>query len=110
MLSQRRKCRIDRSPRPRSLRGTESDLVTTVRIQQRAAHRLDEIYRYSRDRWGDDQAEKNITGLLAAFDKIATTASHQDPFRPNSASRASSFVMSTIASIGAISRVAISGS
>ena len=72
MLSRRRKCRIDRSPRPRSLRGTESDLVTTVRIQQRAAHRLDEIYRYSRDRWGDDQAEKNISGLFAAFDKIAT--------------------------------------
>ena len=38
--------------------------MTTVRVQQRAAHRLDEIFRYTRDRWGDDQAEEYITGLF----------------------------------------------
>jgi toxin ParE1/3/4 len=43
----------------------------TVRIQEAASLRLDDIYRYTRDRWGDDQAEKYITGLFDAFDKIA---------------------------------------
>ncbi len=32
---------------------------------------VDDIYRYTRGRWGDDQAETYITGLFAAFDKIA---------------------------------------
>jgi toxin ParE1/3/4 len=45
--------------------------VAAVRIQEGASHRLDDIYRYTRDRWGDDQAETYITGLFAAFDKIA---------------------------------------
>lgn len=43
-----------------------------VRIQEAASHRLDEIYRYTRDRWGSDQADRYITGLFAAFDSIAT--------------------------------------
>ncbi|ESQ85345.1 type II toxin-antitoxin system RelE/ParE family toxin [Asticcacaulis benevestitus] len=34
-----------------------------VLIQEAASFRLDEIYRYTRDTWGDDQAEKYITGL-----------------------------------------------
>jgi plasmid stabilization system protein ParE len=42
-----------------------------IRIQEGASHRLDDIYRYTRDRWSDEQAEKYITGLFAAFDKIA---------------------------------------
>ncbi|WP_237155579.1 type II toxin-antitoxin system RelE/ParE family toxin [Oryzibacter oryziterrae] len=42
-----------------------------VRIEQAAALRLDEIYRHTRDRWGDQQAERYITGLFEAFDKIA---------------------------------------
>jgi toxin ParE1/3/4 len=45
--------------------------VPAIRIQDGASHRLDDIYRYTRDRWGDDQAETYITGLFAAFDKIA---------------------------------------
>jgi plasmid stabilization system protein ParE len=45
--------------------------VPTIRIQERASHRLDDIYRYTHDRWGDSQAEKYINGLFAAFDKIA---------------------------------------
>lgn len=44
--------------------------MAAVRIQEAAGHRLDAIYRYTRDRWGAAQAEKYITGLFAAFDRI----------------------------------------
>lgn len=43
-----------------------------VRVQEAASHRLDEIYRYTRDRWGRDQADRYITGLFAAFEQIET--------------------------------------
>ena len=46
--------------------------MAVIRIQEGASHRIDDIYCYTRDRWGEDQAEKYITGLFAAFDKIAT--------------------------------------
>ena len=46
--------------------------MPAIRIQEGASHRLDDIYRYSRDRWGDVLAEKYITGLFAAFDKISS--------------------------------------
>lgn len=45
--------------------------MPAILIQERVSHRLDGTYRYTHDRWGDDQAEKFITGLFAAFDKIA---------------------------------------
>ena len=45
--------------------------MSAIRIQERASHRLDGIYRYTRDRWGDEQAENYITGFFVAFDKIA---------------------------------------
>ena len=45
--------------------------MATIRIQEGTSYRLDDIYRYTRDRWGDNQAEKYITGLFSAFDKIA---------------------------------------
>ncbi|MBI1388504.1 MAG: type II toxin-antitoxin system RelE/ParE family toxin [bacterium] len=48
--------------------------MATVRVQEAASHRLDEIYRYTRDQWGAEQAERYITGLFAAFDKIETHA------------------------------------
>ena len=38
-----------------------------MRIQEAASLRLDEIYRYTRDRWGIEQAERYITELFAAF-------------------------------------------
>ena len=41
-----------------------------LRSQAAASHRLDDIYRYTRDRWGAGQAERYITGLFAAFDRI----------------------------------------
>ena len=44
--------------------------MAAVRIQEAASHRLDEIYRYTRERWGVEQADRYITGLFAAFDRI----------------------------------------
>ena len=41
-----------------------------VRVQHAAAYRLDEIFRNTRDRWGEQQAERYIEGLLAAFEQI----------------------------------------
>lgn len=46
--------------------------MASVRIQESASHRLDEIYRYTRCRWGSDQANRYITGLFEAFEKITT--------------------------------------
>lgn len=36
-----------------------------------AGQRLDEIYRYTLDRWGDAQAEAYVRGLFECFDQIA---------------------------------------
>jgi toxin ParE1/3/4 len=44
--------------------------MTRIRIQEAASWRLDEIYRYTRDRWGEVQASRYITGLFEAFDRI----------------------------------------
>ncbi len=44
--------------------------MAAVRVQEAASWRLDEIYRYTRERWGDEQARRYITGLFAAFDLI----------------------------------------
>jgi plasmid stabilization system protein ParE len=46
--------------------------VAAVRIQAAASHRLDQIYRYARDRWGTEQADRYIVGRFQAFDKIET--------------------------------------
>lgn len=48
--------------------------MAAIRIQEAASHRLDDIYRYTRERWGTEQAERYITGLFAAFDKIDSHA------------------------------------
>ena len=45
-----------------------------VRIQRAASHRLDEIFRYTRDRWGDEQAERYLEGLFEAFAQIESHA------------------------------------
>ena len=50
-----------------------------VCVQEAASWRLDEIYRYTRDRWGTQQADRYITGLFEAFDGIAT---HRTSSRP----------------------------
>lgn len=41
-----------------------------IRIQEAASHRLDLIYRHTRQRWGSEQAERYITGLFDAFARI----------------------------------------
>ncbi len=46
--------------------------MAAVRIQAAASHRLDEIYRYTRDHWGAEPADSYITGLFEAFAKIGT--------------------------------------
>ena len=44
----------------------------TILVQEAASVRLDEIYRYTCDRWGEAQAETYINGLFAAFEQIET--------------------------------------
>lgn len=44
--------------------------MAAIRVQEAASHRLDEIYRYTRDRWGIEQADRYITGLFEAFGRI----------------------------------------
>ena len=46
--------------------------MTSVRVQESAALRIDDIYRYTRDRWGTAQADAYVGGLFEAFDAIAT--------------------------------------
>ncbi len=41
-----------------------------VRIQEAASLRLDDIYRYTRNRWGEEQADRYITGMFQAFERI----------------------------------------
>lgn len=41
-----------------------------VRVQEAASCRLDDIYRYTRDRWGETQADRYITGMFEAFGRI----------------------------------------
>ena len=41
-----------------------------VRISEAASHRLDDIYRYTRDRWRRERADRDMTGLFEAFDKV----------------------------------------
>ena len=50
-----------------------------MRVLRTAFFRLDEIYRYTRDRWGEPQAQRYIQGLLQAFEGIA---SHGTPSKP----------------------------
>ena len=45
-----------------------------IRVQEAASHRLDEIHRHTRDRWGAEQADRTITGLFEPFDRIETHA------------------------------------
>lgn len=53
--------------------------MAKVLVQEAASWRLDEIYRYTRDRWGTEQANQYITGMFEAFDGIET---HRTSSRP----------------------------
>jgi plasmid stabilization system protein ParE len=46
--------------------------MAVIRIQAAASHRLDEIYRFTRDHWGTEQADQYIVSLFEAFEKIET--------------------------------------
>lgn len=46
--------------------------MTGVWIQEAASWRLDEIYRYTRERWGEQQAQRYISGLFEAFGRIGS--------------------------------------
>lgn len=50
-----------------------------VRVQESASYRLDEIYRYTRDRWGARQSNRYTTGLFEAFDGIETRKTKSRP-------------------------------
>lgn len=54
-----------------------------VRLLEPASRRVDEIYQYTADRWGEDQADRYVSGLFEAIGGLAdgTTLS-----RPVSAS------------------------
>ena len=45
--------------------------MSAFRVQSAAAHRIDEIYRYTEETWGEAQAERYIRGLFARFEAIA---------------------------------------
>lgn len=44
--------------------------MADVRVQQAASHRLDDIYQFTRDRWGEAQADRYVTGLFDVFARI----------------------------------------
>ena len=46
--------------------------MPAIRVQEATSWRLDEIYRYTRERWGEAQAKQYITGLFDAFERIKT--------------------------------------
>lgn len=48
--------------------------MSAFQVQTGAAHRLDEIYRFTAETWGEEQAELYITGLFARFEEIAARA------------------------------------
>ncbi|HSX94895.1 MAG TPA: type II toxin-antitoxin system RelE/ParE family toxin [Hydrogenophaga sp.] len=41
-----------------------------LRVHEAASWRLDEIYRYTLERWGERQADRYVTGLFEAFERI----------------------------------------
>lgn len=53
--------------------------MAQIRVQEAASYRLDEIYRYTRDHWGEEQAERYINELFEALDGVSTRLT---PSRP----------------------------
>jgi len=45
--------------------------MTTFKVSAIAGQRLDEIFAYTRDSWGQAQAEAYMRGLFDCFDQIA---------------------------------------
>lgn len=53
-----------------------------VQLLERASSRIDDIYQYTADHWGDGQAERYVSGL---FEAIRGLADGTTPSRPVSA-------------------------
>ena len=53
--------------------------MTAFRVQRAAGHRLDQIYLYTRETWGEAQADRYIGGLFERFEAIAA---RRFPWRP----------------------------
>lgn len=53
--------------------------MSGFRVQAAAAYRIDDIYRYTADTWGEAQAERYIHGL---FDHFQAIAAREVPWRP----------------------------
>jgi toxin ParE1/3/4 len=45
--------------------------MSCFRVQRVAGDRLDDIYVYTREQWGDAQAELYLKGMFACFEAIA---------------------------------------
>jgi plasmid stabilization system protein ParE len=50
-----------------------------VRVQEAASWRMDEIYRHTRERWGEQQADRYVTGLFEAFAGVETRKTLSKP-------------------------------
>lgn len=50
-----------------------------IRVQRAAALRLDNIYRYTRERWGQQQAERYIRGLFQAAQELVSNQTQSRP-------------------------------
>ena len=55
--------------------------MPVVRIQEAASWRLDEIYRYTSERWGEAQAERYVSRLFEAFGRIDAHGLASKPVR-----------------------------
>jgi toxin ParE1/3/4 len=53
--------------------------MTSFSVQERAGHRIDEIYIYTRNVWGETRARRHIRGL---FDRFEAIAARRFPWRP----------------------------
>jgi toxin ParE1/3/4 len=53
--------------------------VTPYRVLAGAGHRLDEIYVYTRETWGEAQADRYVRGL---FERFGAIAARRFPWRP----------------------------
>jgi toxin ParE1/3/4 len=56
--------------------------MSGFRVQRVAGDRLDDIFVYTRGKWGEVQAERYIEGMFARFEAIAA---REFPWRPISA-------------------------
>lgn len=48
--------------------------MAQILVQEAASYKIDEIYQYTLNKWGTEQADAYIAGLFDAFAKIETHA------------------------------------